>query len=267
MSSPGVYLPTEDPNTYLSTELANAGWYEEGQHGGAVAALITGHVERLPTLERMEIARLTLEMFRVVPLVPLTLASRIIREGKRIQTVEVLVTDPSGQMLSMALVQRLRTADRPVPDEARPPLNTLPPPEECPPASFWGHGEAGKVMFHRDAIEIRQIRGALADRGPGAIWIRLIEPIVAGETPTPAQRGALTADFSNGVSRALDDDWVFMNSDLTVSLARHPVGEWVALEAVSVYHDRGRGLATAKLWDQSHQIGRSTQTLFLDRIS
>ena len=267
MSSQGVYLPTDDPDTYHSTELANAGWYEEGQHGGAIAALITGQVEKVPTLAPMEIARVTIELFRVVPLVPLTISTRIVREGKRIQTVEAMVTAPSGQVLSMALVQRLRTADLPPPRQASPPPTTMPAPDDCPPVSFWSHGEPGKVMFHHDAIEVRQIRGRLGERGPGAVWIRLTEPIVAGETPTPAQLAALTADFSNGVSQALDDDWVFMNSDLTVSLARHPVGEWVALDAASVYHDQGRGMASATIWDRFHQIGRSTQTLFLDRVS
>lgn len=267
MTCRGVYLPTDDPNTYLSTELANAGWYDEGQHGGAIAALITGHVEKVPTLAPMEVARVTIELFRVVPLVPLTISTRVVREGKKIQTVEASVTDPSDQLLSLALVQRLRTADRPLPADAVPPVTSLPPPEDCEPVRFWGHGGTDKPMFHRDAIETRQISGSLTDKGPGAVWIRLVEPVVAGESPTPAQRAALTADFSNGVSRALDDDWVFMNSDLTIALARHPVDEWVALDAVSVYHHRGRGLASATLWDRDHQIGCSAQTLFLDRVS
>lgn len=267
MSSRGVYLPTDDPDTYLSTDLANAGWYEEGQHGGAIAALITGHIEKVPTLAPMEVARVTIELFRVIPLVPLTISTRVIREGKKIQTVEAAVTNSSGQLLSIALVQRLRTAVRRLPGAAAPATTTFAPPEECEPVEFWGHGATDKVMFHRDAIEIRQIEGDLSSKGPGSVWIRPVVAVVAGETTTPAQRGALTADFSNGVSRALDDEWVFMNTDLTISLARHPIGEWVALDAQSLYHAQGRGLATATIWDRDHQIGLSAQTLFLDRLS
>lgn len=265
MSGAAVYLPTDDPDTYESTELANAGWYDEGQHGGAVAALITGHVEeRVPTLTPMEVSRVSLELFRVVPLTRLTVATAVVREGKRIQTVQAKLTDPSGIVLTLATVQRLRVADRRVPDDAAPETTPFPGPEACPPVDFWRH--ADKVMFHSHALEFRLVEGGLAEKGPATVWARLTVPVVAGRTVTPAQRAALTGDFANGVSHQLDDDWIYMNSDLTVGIARPPEGDWVAISANSLYHDRGRGLTHANLWDTRHRIGQSSQTLFVDRI-
>lgn len=262
----GVYLPTDDPDTYESTPLANAGWYQEGQHGGALSALITGHVDKIPTIAPMEIARITVEIFRVVPLVPLTIATEIVREGKRIQKIRAEVTDPAGTLLSMASVQRLRTADHPLPDLAETPGLVLTPPEEShiPDASTWGVGDTGKVMFHRNAIEIREIEGGFFDKGPGSVWIKPTVPIVAGQPISPPQRAVLAGDFCNGVSRILDFDWVFMNSDLTVHIGRYPAGEWIALDAESHYSDLGRGVAAGSLWDEAAWVGRSAQTLFLD---
>jgi hypothetical protein len=267
MPGPAVYLPTDRPDTFESTELANAGWYEEGQHGGAITALITGQAEKVPTLTPMEVARVSVELFRVIPLVQLTLATSVVREGKRVQTVQVSVTDPSGTLLSIATVQRLRVADRPVPDGARAPSTPLAPPEDSRPIDIrrWGHGDEDRRMFHRNAIDVRQIHGEFDEPGPGAIWARLVVPVVAGETPTQAQRAVLVADFCNGVSAALDPGWVFMNSDLTVNVGRLPAGEWVALDAVSMYDDRGRGVSFGALWDRTTWVGRSSQTLFLDR--
>ncbi|MEX0864859.1 MAG: thioesterase family protein [Acidimicrobiia bacterium] len=266
-AQPAVYLPTDRPGTFESTELSNAGWYEEGQHGGALAALITGEVEKVPTLTPMEVARVSVELFRVVPLVPLTVETSILREGKKIQTVQAIVSDPNGTLLSVAIVQRLRIAHRPLPMDLATPVTTLAPPGESEviDSESWGHGDPGKVMFHRNAIEVRQIHGRFAEKGPGAIWARLVVPIVAGEDPTAAQRAVMVADFCNGVSAALDPGWVFMNSDLTVHLGRHPDGEWVALDAVSIYQELGRGVAAGLLWDQGAWVGRSAQTLFLDR--
>jgi hypothetical protein len=263
----GVYLPTDRPDTFESTPLANAGWYEEGQHGGALTALITGQVEKVPTLTEMEVARVSVELFRVVPLVPLTIETSVLREGKRIQTVQARVVDPDGTLLSFATVQRLRTTDRPLPEDAVTPITTLPPPDHCEPIDIrtWSAGGEGKVMFHRDAIEVRQIEGGFGEKGPGAIWSRIVKPVVAGEEPSPAQRAVMVADFCNGLSAGLDRSWVFMNSDLTVNLGRHPDGEWVALEAASTYHHRGRGVAHGTLWDERAWLGRSVQTLFLDR--
>lgn len=261
----GVYLPTSDPNTYESTPLANAGWYEEGQHGGALSALIVGHVDRLPTLAPMQIARVTVEIFRVVPLVPLTIEAEVVREGKRIQKIRAEVLDPEGTLLSMASVQRLRVADLPLPADAETPgLALLGPDESGEAGSYWGVGEAGKTMFHRSAIEVREIHGGFYDPGPGAVWIRPSVPIIAGEPISPAQRAVIVADFCNGVSRSLGDDWVFMNSDLTVHIGRYPTGDWIALDAESHYSELGRGVATGSLWDEKAWVGRSAQTLFLD---
>lgn len=264
----GVYLPTGEENTFESTPLASAGWYEEGQHGGALAALVVGQVESIPTLTPMQIARVTVEIFRVIPLVPLTVHPTVIREGKRIQTVKVEVTDPDGTLLSLGIVQRLRVLDRELPHEAATEVTELPGPWDSRSTDprNWGIGDADKTLFHRDAIEIREIHGGFESIGPGAVWVRPTIPIIAGIENSPAQRAVIAGDFCNGVSRKLSlDKWVFMNSDLTVHIGRYPAGEWVGLDARSSYSSDGRGVASGSLWDTEQWIGQSAQTLYLDK--
>lgn len=267
----GVYLHGQQPNIYQSTPLANAGWYVEGQHGGAFAALVVGHVERtVPTLSDMQVSRLTVEIFRVIPLVDLRVETEVTRQGKRIQSIEARVYDPADVLLSVVTVQRLRLADLPIPEDAAPPPLELDLPDEIDGrvGDAWGVGQSDKTMFHRTAMEVREIFGGFTEKGPGAVWMRLRVPMVAGEVTTPLQRVVATADFCNGVSRALDyDRWVFMNPDLTVHVARYPQGEWIALSAESGYGDLGRGVATGTLWDTSGWLGRSTQSLYLDEIA
>lgn len=268
---PGVYLRGDSPNTYHSTPLANAGWYDEGQHGGSIAALMAGHIERsIPTLTEMQVSRLTVELFRVIPLVPLRLEAEVVREGKRIQIILGRAFDDQGVLLSTTVMQRLRLADLPVPDDAAPPALRIPAPDQVEnrAGDAWGVGATGKTMFHRHAMEVREVVGGFGVKGPGTVWMRLTKPIVAGEETTPLQRLVATADFGNGVSCALDfDEWVFMNPDLTVHVSRYPDGEWVALAAESTYGNEGRGVATGTLWDTSGWLGRSTQSLYLDRMS
>lgn len=267
---PGVYLPGDTADTYHSTPLANAGWYDEGQHGGALAALVAGHVERfVATLTDMQVSRITLEIFRVVPLVTLRIETGIVREGKRIQSVVARVLSVDGTLFSTATVQRLRIADLPVPEEAAAPALPIPVPDDVDGrvGEAWGVGVRDKTMFHRNAMEVREVVGGFAEPGPGTVWMRLTTPIVAGRETTPLQRVVATADFSNGVSRALDyGRWVFMNPDLSVHVSRYPDGEWVALAAHSTYGDLGRGVATGTLWDRSGWLGRSTQSLYLDHV-
>lgn len=267
---PGVYLPGETPDIYHSTPLANAGWYEEGQHGGAISALVVGHVEQsVPTLTDMQVSRATIEIFKVIPLVPLRIETNVVREGKRIQHVEAHVYDEAGTLLSTVAVQRLRVADLPIPEPSAPPPLPFPSPDEIDGrvGEAWGVGARGSTMFHRHAMEIREVEGGFEQEGPGTVWMRMTKPIVAGRETTPLERIVATADFSNGISRALDiERWVFMNPDLTVHVSRYPEGEWIALSAESTYGHEGRGLATGTLWDTSGWLGRSTQTLYVDQV-
>jgi hypothetical protein len=98
--------------------------------------------------------------------------------------------------------------------------------------------------------------------GPATVWFRLRCPVVLGEEATPWQRGAAAADFGNGVSSELDfTAATFINADLTLSMHRPPVGEWVCLEARTRYGSPGLASAESAVWDEQGRIGRAVQHL------
>ncbi|MCQ3804442.1 MAG: thioesterase family protein [bacterium] len=263
---PAPYLPTSDSQVVESTPLSQSGWYEDGQHGGLVAGLLARALEAVPTLAPMEVARLTVDIFRVVPTVPLRVSTSILREGKRIQTVRAFLSAGDTE-LAQATAMRLRIADRPPPQRALPPPALLPlQVAEARPVDMKrvGVGVSGRPYFHRDGVEMRQAEGSFDHPGPGAVWIRMIVPLVAGEEPTPLQRAVITADHGNGVSSVLPTSWVFMNADLNVHLLHMPVGEWLGLRSESWFGSHGRGVAHSQLFDATGAIGRSVQSLFAD---
>lgn len=265
---PAPYLPTQRPDVVDSTPLARAGWYADGQHGGVVAALLGRTIEAVPTLAPMEVSRLTVELFRVIPIVPLRFHTRVVREGKRIQVVEASLFDPEGLELARALAVRLRTTTLDLPPEAAPAPLEQPGPDSLTPPDMekFGIGAGGQVLFHRHAVEVREIDDGFKRTGPGAMWMRLTSPLVAGEDVTPLTRALVTGDFVNGLSRLSSSrTFVFMNTDLTVHLSRLPVGEWIGVSAESAWEPVGRGIASGALFDLKGRIGRSTQTLFIDR--
>ena len=252
---------------YDSTRLAAAEWYEDGQHGGVVSALITHTVERSPSLTPMEVARITVELFRVVPVTRLEAVVERVREGKKVQTSEVRLY--AGDLeLARGLVQRLRVTKLDLPPEVDDPIRKPAAPDTVPVrplGEVMPFPDLGQVTFGRNAVEIAEVVGTYAEPGPATVWMRFTKPLVEGEEMSPAQRAVLAADFSNGLSRYTDGaEWVFMNSDLSVHLARHPCGEWVALDSESIWNRDGRGVATSHLFDERGPIGRSTQTLFID---
>ncbi len=264
---PAPYLATDDPAVFESTALASAGWYDEGQHGGVVAALLAHTIEAVPSLTTMGTARVTVELFRVVPIVPLRITTAVVREGKKIQVVAASAFDPAGTELARAVALRLRTTRIALPTETTAQASLHPPPEALSPPDMarWGIGADGRVLYHRHAIEVREIGAGFQQPGPGAMWLRIHRPLIDEVELTPTTRAIVAGDFVNGLSRLVDARrFVFMNADLTIHLSRPPAGEWVGVEATSTYEPSGRGVATGALFDTRSAVGRATQTLFID---
>lgn len=266
------YLPTGETGRFggelfESTRLAAAEWYPDGQHGGVVSALITRAVEVSPSLTPMEVARVTVELFRVVPITTLEVVTELVREGKRIQTTEVRLYQADLEV-ARGLVQRLRTTELAFPDDFGLPVDKPVGPDGLEPVPFADlvpFPDRGLVTFGRGALTLREASGTFAEPGPATVWFNFDHHLVAGENLSPTQRAVLASDFSNGLSRlANGTEWVFMNSDLSVHLARPPRGEWIALDGESIWDRGGRGVATSHLFDAHGPIGRATQTLFLD---
>lgn len=96
------------------------------------------------------------------------------------------------------------------------------------------------------------------------MWTRLRHPLVAGEEPTGLQRLLAVADSGSGVSGVLDlREWLFVNPELTVHVARRVEGEWVCMRARTQLTPGGVGLATSVLYDERGEVGRGAQALLV----
>jgi hypothetical protein len=99
------------------------------------------------------------------------------------------------------------------------------------------------------------------------VWFRLRVPVIAGEETRPLQRVAAVADFGNGVGSGIDRTRLtFINADVTVTLHRLPVGEWVGLDGVMFPERSGIGVAETVLHDERGRIGRGVQTVILEEL-
>jgi acyl-coenzyme A thioesterase PaaI-like protein len=257
---------------FLPTELGRGPWDDVSLHGGAIGALIAGVVESVPTLSSMMSARLTMEVERPVPLRPLAVTTEVRREGRRIQLVDVEVTDEEeGRVACRARCLRQRVGNVPLPDDAElAPVLALPASPPGPDAveprfSEWA-GIDPLVRFHSHAVEHRLIAGSPDVPGPAVDWIRLTTDVVDGEAVTPSQRVAAAADFANGLSHVLDfRRHLFVNTDLTIATVRPAVGEWICLDSRTEHSEVGSGLSSTVLFDEDGFLGRSMQSLFVER--
>jgi hypothetical protein len=238
-----------------------------------VAALVARAVEQCQPDEAMHVARLTLELLRPVPVAPLTVSATLTRPGRKVQVVEVQV-HAGDTAVAAGRAVRIRRHDVGAPAaDGLPAEPTGPVPgrdEEAPPPVEKGSSSPplveGYTAFHNAGAELRFVDGHFDRRGEAAVWVRLAVPVVPGEEPSGVQRAAAAADFGNGVSSVLDyGSYVFINPDLTVYLERPPRGEWVCLRAATRLGAPGVGLAQSELWDAAGPVGRSLQSLVIER--
>jgi hypothetical protein len=253
------YEPAGDG--YDSTELTRGPWDPGAQHAGPPAALLGREIERLPDAGEFQIGRVTCEILRSVPIAPVRVAARILRPGRRVQLVQAELSDEAGEPLMRANAWRLRAAPVEIPPEAMAAAEPPPGPEQGAEVEFFPTGQA---LGYHTAMEVRFVKGAFIERGPAVVWLRLRQPLLAGEEPSPLQRVMVTADVGNGVSASLDyQRYLFINVDITVHLERMPVGEWVCVDARTLPQPSGNGTAESVLSDEAGRIGRALQTLLI----
>ena len=247
-----------DGDTFVPSELTRGPWDPAAQHAGPPSALLGRAVEAADTL----IGRITIEVLRPVPLSPLTVASEVVRPGRNVELVEAVLTEAGGdsRRIARAVAWRLRT------DAGVPALDAGPP----PPGPSAGHERpffaTGQEVGYHTAMDYRFIDGAFIEPGPARVWLRMRQPLVAGEPTSPLARVLVAADSGNGVSAALDyRRHLFINTELTVHLIREPAGEWVHLDAVTYVGPHGVGLSESVLHDETGRLGRAAQTLLVRR--
>jgi hypothetical protein len=245
--------------------LARGPWSPDALHGGPVAALVAGEAERLLG-PGTPISRLTIDLERPVPLEELHVTAAVVRPGRKVQVVEVTLHTADGSRLVRATALGVRRTAVPLPPGAAGPQAPLglPITDSSMPIDF--RPDTGLHYFHADAMAW----GGTDRAGDGVVtvWARLAVPVVAGEPVAPMQRVAAAADFLNGLSTRLPfGEWLFINPDLTVTVHRVPVGEWIGVRAVTRLDELGVGTAEADLFDAQGRIGHAVQSLLVEPLA
>jgi hypothetical protein len=244
----------------ISTTNTTGPWSPQHQHGAAPTSLICWAVERIPTLVPMQVARITVDLLRPVPVAPLDIKTEVVREGKKIQLCAVQLS-ANGVEVVRANVLKIRAVPLALPATITDPAIELPRPDE---SRVPKEGPVGTNAFTA-GLQMRFAKGGFRKPGPAAVWFRAERPIIEGEAISPLMRAAIASDYCNGTSSPLDfTKWTFINGDLNINLARMPIGEWILLDAESYIGANGAGVAFARLGDMQGYFGRAVQSLVIE---
>ncbi len=252
-----------DGDQLVPSELARGPWRPDALHGAAVAALLVSALDA----PGRTLTRITFDLLASVPLAPLSIDAGAWEGGRRVtrKTVELR---SAGVVVARAQGLSVRQTDLELPEsrsEAPNPFAGVPVPDLSEPYRA-AAANIGWESFDSAAVSLAWLRGAARPEHTVCQYVRLLVPVV-DEEPTPAvARAVVAADFgSNHVYGQLPfDRWSFMNVDLTVNLARRPVGEWIGIMGTSITHRSGAGTTVSGLFDESGWLGQSTQSLLVE---
>ncbi|MDG2306375.1 MAG: thioesterase family protein [Candidatus Binatia bacterium] len=274
--SDSVY--TVEGNVYSPTKWAGSPWSTSMQHGGPVNGLFAREFERVAGEIGMQIGRITIDLFKAVPMDPLVAETRLLRQGKRVAAVETTLhpTDDST-LVSRATGLLLRAA----PHDGRhweTPECAPPPPESTSPATHPGDSKIPFKMppgFH----EHLESHAGLDEAGP-FVWMTTPLDLVTGETISPLQRATALTDMTLGTQMRMTvrgraaakpgetpppAGALMINTDTTVYWERPFVGDDLGLRPSLITESDGIGTAEAILYDANGRVGRSLQTALVQR--
>ncbi len=273
----GCYRPLDQSESasgelveeFASTEYAGSAWGPDMQHGGPVAALLARAMDRCQPAAGTRISRIVVEILGAVPLTNVRTSARVVRPGRRIALLEsdlwALTRDGRWQLAAQARAWRLAVsstagvvnrADAWAAPRHPPAINDL---------SVVALPEEWRTGFV-NALEWR-IERPFGGPGTSLAWLRLAQPLVAGEQATSLEQCVAIADTANGVGARLDaHTYTYLNTDLTIHLFDAPTGSWIGLAAETSVGPDGLGLSSAVMLDAAvGPIGRVAQTLLVQR--
>lgn len=237
-----------DGDSFLPQPIARGPWDPQSLNGRVVAGLLGCEVERRHggTLEGggWLPARLTVDLYRLPGFDPVTIETRVVREGRRIRVVDATFLS-GGRDMARASCQFLREGENAAGMVWKPTPWNAPAPETI--ADREGDRPLPWAM--------RSFAGAFGAAGQRRAWLRELRPMVAGRPITPYARVAASCDFASPLAHSGDEGLGYINTDVTLMLHRLPAGEWIGFE--SDYHgaDAGVAVGECRLYDEVGPIG------------
>ncbi|WP_416565383.1 acyl-CoA thioesterase domain-containing protein [Nocardia testacea] len=243
---------TREGEQYLPTRIAMSSWSPTQVSGPAICGLLARELEtRSPGAEFVP-ARVTVDLFRPVVDEPAVVRSAVVREGKRICVADAELLQ-RGEVRSRATVVYLRTGEVPAGDLWQP-SHDFPVPETPDSSEAGAHPlfKSGDGAWTRDFAATQN-----AERK--AIWQSML-PVVGGESVTPLQRAAMAGDAASLMCNWGTAGIGYINSDVTLTLARVPSGPGIGVLAQDQVAYAGVAVGTTTLYDRSGPLGTAVVT-------
>ena len=238
-------------------DIARSLWREDQMHGVATSGALARELENAVAAagrDDLRPARYTVDLFRAPSMSPCTLASTVVREGSRLMLVDATLSQ-DGEVVARASALFLKATENPSGQVWTPSDAPGPPPLEIAEVS----DEPRVPIFFSEETGWSQNFAEHQNGSRKQTWQTALA-IVVGEKPTPFQGLAGAADSTSMVVNWGTEGVQFINTDITLAIARLPVSQEIGISAVSWYSHDGIATGTATVFDREGPIGTSTVT-------
>lgn len=243
--------PTGHGDVLLPEPLACSMWSKDQMHGVALSGALAWAAERrLAEAGRTDLrpARWAVDLFRPARMVPCTLSAEIEREGRRICLVDVILSQ-DGERVARGTATFLQPSASTEGEVWEPGERPEPPAADIvPPAT------RPRAPYVRSSADWSQDFLAHQNAARKATWSTAV-PVVAGEPLTGFQAAAATADGASMVTNWGTRGIEYINTDITLTLAREPDGVEIGLLATDRVEHDGIAVGTATVFDRRGPLG------------
>lgn len=231
-----------------SLPAAEGRWAPGTLSGPAVAGLLAQVIDT-EFGEGLVAARWHCDLFRMVRSGRLEVRTRLVRSGRRIRVAEAEIVQNDNPVVRAAVTFYHRA---PQPDGAvwSDPHVPAPPPVGAPRLSM-ASGSGDYVPSDTP--------GAWANAERKRVWTSGWR-VLDGEETTPFARAAMVSDCTNLVTGMGTGGVETINGDVSMALARAPMGDEIGLETDQFVVVDGVSIASASVFDRAGRFGVCTVT-------
>lgn len=244
-----AYFVAGPDDLFEPTALAGGHWGETLISGPAVAGLAAYALERDFGQAGFMPARFTIDLLKPARQVPTRIQTRMIRDGRRVRYAECDVVQ-GDWIVARATSVAYQLSDAPAGQEWKPQPDFVPPQESDGQELFVGSESAGWSVL--GAEHQNTTRKQAYYRGAD---------VVAGEAASPFVRAVVVAEAATNMVINLGTAGIgYINGDLTVSLSRLPVSDFIGVRGDTRTAGAGVAVGTATLFDSDGPIGTASVT-------
>jgi hypothetical protein len=248
MTARPAHFTQSAEDTFLPTANAQSHWGADHLNGPSLVGLAAwmldqryGNDDFLPT-------RLTVDLFKAARGLPTVVATRLIRDGRRVRNSECELLQGGVAVVRATLVQ-YRRSSAPKGEEWSAAAEFPRPEVDDTRYSHMGSDQSGwsdGIAEHQNTSRKRFINRAL--------------DAVEGVENGPFVDAAMVAEATSLVTNLGSAGIGYINGDLTVGLARLPRDEWIGVQADSHWAGDGVTVGTATLFDSAGPFGTGLVT-------